>query len=64
MNTQGSTIGAFVAVIVLYVLNTYVLPTPLNDAVSNAITGLVTILVGYFTPAQARPITGMFRRHK
>lgn len=59
--TQGSIIGGFVAVIVLYIVNTYALPTPLPDPVAQAVTALITIVGGMLIPVQANPAKAMFK---
>ncbi len=57
----AATLGAAVATIVIWILNSYVLKSPLPEAVAGAVTVIVTTLVtflaGYFTsPAAADQI--------
>jgi hypothetical protein len=61
--SQGNIIGGFVAIIVIWILDAFILPVsnPIPDTVVSAISGLLTLLGGWIVPAKANPAASLLK---
>jgi CDP-diglyceride synthetase len=59
--SQATVIGGAITTLLVFLLNTYVLPQPLPDYVVAAITTLVCLIVAHYTPQTANPAGSLVR---
>lgn len=60
-STQATVIGGAITALIVYILDTYVLPQPLPDIVVSSLTTLICAACAHFVPATANPAEATLR---